>query len=232
MAMRISSLTIAGALTLATVACQRRPELVPASGAAHARGMKDAVQAVQSSVRVIAQVRDWPGPAEIADVVTPLRIVIDNGSPQALQIRYDDFEIRAPNGATYRAVPPAHTRGVVVDTDAPVTPKFRYNGFYAAPYYRDYYQGVPLYGGSFAHDAPYYDAHFPYWQAKAVLPTAEMLARALPEGVLNPGGKLDGYLYFEKVHEKDGAAVDLRVRLRPAGRVDPLVAVSMPFVVR
>jgi hypothetical protein len=140
-------------------------------------------------------------------------------------------EIRALNGATYRAVPPAQTKGVV-ETDAPVTPQFTYSGFYAAPYYRDYYEGVPLYGGPFAHDSPYYDAHFPYWEARAVLPTPEMLARALPGRRAQPWRYAGRIPVLRKNTRKDGAAVELRILLRPAGRVDPFVAVSMPFVAR
>jgi hypothetical protein len=72
----VSRLMIAGALASASVGCQHGPALRRASGAAQARGIKDAVQAVQNSVRVIAQVREWPRPAEITNVVTPGRITI------------------------------------------------------------------------------------------------------------------------------------------------------------
>jgi hypothetical protein len=38
----------------------------------------------------------------------------------------------------------------------------------------------------------------------ATEPPAEVVNLALPEGVLEPGGRVDGYLYFQRLHE--GAA--------------------------
>src|SRR5688500_18834450 len=58
---------------LVAFGCARGPLLEPAAGALQPRDMPGAVMAQQMQVRVVAQARDWPGPARIVEVVTPLR---------------------------------------------------------------------------------------------------------------------------------------------------------------
>jgi hypothetical protein len=133
-------------------------------------------------------------------------------------------------GASYRAIPPRRVTGLV-DSEEYIQPRFTYGQFYAAPYYRGYYSGVPAYSGEFLLDVPYHESYDSYWDGRAILPTPDMIARALPEGVLNPGGRLDGYVYFQKPKQEQGTGVDLRVALNAAGdQVEPLISVSLPFV--
>lgn len=214
---------------LIALGCARGPLLEPAAGSLQPRDMPGAVMAQQSQVRVVAQAREWPGPARIAEVVAPLRIIIENGSQKPLQIRYSSFEIVAPAGDIYRAIPPRRVRGVV-DTEEYIRPGFTYGRFYAAPYYHGYYSGVPTYPGPFVLDGAYHEYHYGYWDGRAVLPTPQMIARALPEGVLDPGGRLDGYVYFEKPQQKQGTGVNLRVELRSVDGSEPFISVTLPFV--
>jgi hypothetical protein len=224
---RLSAATCAAVLTLA---CERGPLLVPAAGASRPRDVPGAVMAVQNQVRVIVQAREWPGPARIAEVITPLRIMIENGSRQPLQIRYSGFKVVGPRGEIYRAIPPRRVTGVV-DTEEYIRPGFTYGRFYAAPYYRGYYSGVPAYSGDFPLDEPYHQLYDGYWDGRAILPTPEVIARALPEGVLNPGGRLDGYVYFEKPEQERGSGVDVRVDLKPTGdSAAPSITMRLPFV--
>lgn len=209
--------------------CERGPLLEPAAASLQPRDMPGAVMAQQSQVRVIAQAREWPGPARIAEVVTPLRIVIENGSQRPLEVRYSSFEIAALAGETYRAIPPRRVTGVV-DTEEYIRPGFTYGRFYAAPYNHGYYSGVPTYRGEFPLEGSYHERHYDYWDGRAVLPTPQVIARALPEGVLNPGGRLDGYVYFEKPQQKQGTGVALQVRLKATDSAEPFVSVSLPFV--
>lgn len=193
--------------------------------------MAGAVVASESQVRVIAQAREWPGPAYIAEVVTPLRIIIENGSARPLQIRYSSFKITAPDGDTYRAIPPRRVTGVV-DTDEYIRPGFTYSEFYAAPYFRGYYSGVPAYAGEFAVDAPYHEHYDGYWDGRAILPTPELIGRALPEGVLNPGGRLDGYVYFEKPQKPKGTGVALQVDFKATDdNLGSFISLKLPFII-
>lgn len=186
--------------------------------------------ATESQVRVIAQAREWPGPARIAEVVTPLRIIVENGSLKALQIRYSSFKLTALSGENYRVIPPRRVIGVV-DTEEYIRPGFTYSRFYTAPYFNKYYSGVPTYSGEFSIDAPYHERYDGYWDGRAILPTPEMIARALPEGVLYPGGRLDGYVYFEVPQQPKGTGIDLQVDLKTTdGRHEPFVSLRLPFV--
>jgi hypothetical protein len=220
------------ALQLMTFACEHRQALRPAAGTVRPGELPDAVRQSQHDVRVIAQSRHWPGKADVKDAITPMRIIIQNKSQNALQIRYSDFTIIAPNRVSYAAVPPRQVMGAVKD-GVSIRPAFQRTGFYSAPYYGDYYAGsdIPAYGGPFPYDAPYYDTYYQYWQRFEKLPTPEMLARALPEGVIAPGGSLDGYLYFAKIRQEHRTTVTLQVRLRTANDNQPFVSVSMPFIV-
>jgi len=186
--------------------------------------------AAESQVRVIAQAREWPGPARIAEVVTPLRIIIENGSTKPLQVRYSSFKLTGPNGEHYHAIPPRRVTGVV-DTEEYIRPGFTYSRFYAAPYFYNYYSGVPTYSGEFSLEAPYHELYDGYWDGRAILPTPEMIARALPEGVLNPGGRLDGYVYFEVPQQPKGAGVALQVDLKATdGAPEPFISLKLPLV--
>jgi hypothetical protein len=209
------SLTAIGAgVTLQlTLACERGPALKPAAGTTQPRGLSNAVMQSQHGVRVIAQSRDWPGKPDVEEVVTPLRIIVQNQSDKSLQIRYGNFMIIAPNRVSYAAVPPRQVIGAVKD-GLYIRPAFSYAGFYSAPYYGSHYYDVPPYTGPFPYDAPYYETYYQYWQRLERLPTPEMLARALPEGVIAPGGSLDGYLYFAKLRQEHGTTVTLQVRLK------------------
>lgn len=84
-------------------------------------------------------------------------------------------------------------------------------GFRYAPYLSPYFIGAPIYGGRFATNPLYWDRYEPVMKTVS-LPTVDMLRKALPEGVLEPGGRLDGFVYFEGV----GAEVDGAARMRAA----------------
>jgi hypothetical protein len=58
-----------------------------------------------------------------------------------------------------------------------------------------------------------------------------MIARAMPEGVLDPGGRLDGYVYFEKPQQQRGTPVELRVDLRGARSGDPSTTLVLRFLI-
>lgn len=56
------------------------------------------------------------------------------------------------------------------------------------------------------------------------------LARALPEGVIEPGGKVSGFVYFPGVGA-DVKRVRLRADLVNAQTGETLVPLALPFVV-
>ncbi len=78
-----------------------------------------------------------------------------------------------------------------------------------------------------------YDATwYPYWgTVEARLPTPTMLQNALPEGVIKPGGRLDGYVYFQHVPDTAGR-VDLDMRLVDATNNKTIDTARIPFATR
>jgi hypothetical protein len=164
----------------------------------------------------VAQAIDWPGDARIETEVTPLRVVVRNGSDTPIQIRHRDFKLKAATGRSYEAVAPRQVRGVVHEEDPALGPA----GLFVAPYYGSYYAGV----------SPYAGRHDDYWETTS-LPTRDMLNRALPEGVVKASGERRGYLYFQRVQEQKATPVTLEVEFSTAGTARPFASVRMPFVV-
>ena len=165
--------------------------------------------------------------------MTPIRLRIDNDSANPILVQYADLRLIAPDGTTYRALPLYKIAGtvdrprVMGPYDPIANPAFRGSGFAVAPYYGSIYPGSPAYRGRMFYDAGFYNAY----DASAMdrsLPTAAMRQNALPEGVLSPGGEVEGWVYFEKV-----PASELRVTLRAdfqdsrTGRT--LTEVRIPF---
>ena len=70
------------------------------------------------------------------------------------------------------------------------------DGFYVAAPYGPYYRGFPPWPGTFPFAYGYYDNYYPYWPQS--LPTTDMLSKTLPEGVVDNGGKVAGFLFFQR----------------------------------
>jgi hypothetical protein len=82
--------------------------------------------------------------------------------------------------------------------------------------------------GPFPLDAPYYAATFPAWPSG--LPNEEIVSRALPEGVLDPGGRVDGFLYLRD--RPRGTQLTFLAALVDASTGQPFGTVQIPFVVK
>jgi len=80
-------------------------------------------------------------------------------------------------------------------------------GFWVAPYLSAYYAWSPPFGGPFYDDHWYYD---------------------LPEGVVQPGGRVSGFLYFEPVRRVKQA--DFMAHLVDADTGDHVATIRIPFV--
>lgn len=191
-------------LLLLVTGCVSQANLTPAPGATAESGVDEAVVSVVEGVRMVAQVDEWPGTQDIRQDVVPVRVVIENNSGMPLSLRYREFALIATNGDRYSALPPfkiaENVEEPVTSTDiSPIEePVFTFSGFEIAPYYSSVYPGLTPYAGTLVYDPFYYDNYYTYWD-EISLPTDEMLAHALPEGVLETGGRIEGYLYFEEI---------------------------------
>lgn len=224
------------ALALVFAGCStQRTQLDPAPAANEAAGMMDAAVNTVDGVRVVAQSQAWPGMAEVKREVTPLRVVMENNGSMPVRIRYDDFSLVGPQGERYAALPPYGVEGSVqeptlVEGYDPVTaPTFQYTNFYVAPYYASAYPTLTPYADPFYYDPVYYDRYYTAWESIA-LPTEEMVAEVLPEGVLEPGGRVEGFLYFEHV-DPEAPRVRFRADLTNADTGEVFGEISIPFTV-
>lgn len=188
-----------------------------------------------AGVRVEAGVDDWGGDRDLFDHVTPVRIEIINDSGDELRISYEDIELQAADGTTYAALPLYHIGGTVtkpvVVADWEYSPTYP-QGFYVAPYAAPFYEGeYMVYEGEFEYDPRYYTTYYRYW-AEVPLPTAYMVEQSLPEGVMPDRGRMVGWVYFERVPEREELEpVYLSVALVKAKDGQRIGRVRLPFSV-
>lgn len=224
-------IVLLGALAFATACGSKTPQLRPASGANTMPGQGAAMQR-NAGVRFVAQSVGWPGETAIQDEVTPLRVIIENRGKQPIAIRYSDFVLADSNDNHYAALPPFQAQGNVIvqpKDHGPLAPGFDSSEFKIAPYLHQVYPQMGVYD-EFAADAPYYSTYYAYWENKS-LPTADMLSMALPEGVLNPGGHLAGWLYFQKVND-NVEQLDLRAAFADPKTGATVARFELPFEVK
>jgi|GEM_PF-438017 len=82
-----------------------------------------------------------------------------------------------------------------------VNPGFDSDDFYYAPYWGYGYFGLGPWPYWWGPDMGYYNYYYPYMR-RMHLPTRSMLKKGLPEGVIAPGGYVQGFLYFSRVNPK------------------------------
>jgi len=177
-------------------------DLKPAMTADRVPGLEDAAATTAKGVTLQVQAGHWPGPDNIKYEVTPLRIRIENNSGQPLRVRYNEFTLTASDGSSYSALPLIKIKGNVM-----VAPEdFYHDKFTIAPYYSRYYPDIEPFTNRYEMDRPYYDSHILYWDDMG-LPTPAMISRVIPEGVVADGGRLAGWLFFERVNYKLDAVI-------------------------
>jgi hypothetical protein len=170
--------------------------------------MEETAVETAEGVKIVARTDAWAGNPEVKEHVTPVRVSIENNSGKPLRIRYREFALVGPDGERNAALPLYAIEGDVdrpvltYDLDPLTEPEFLYYDYYVAPAYQSVYPGITPYAGPFAYDIPYYERYYRYW-AEVPLPTAEMRRTVLPEGVVNDGGKVEGFLFFEKVDPEE-----------------------------
>ena len=171
------------AVFLAAAACAPRWVLGP--GADEIRADGQAASTRGEGIALLARLEAWQG-AELPAHTLPVFIEITNRSAVPVRVRYDRFELLSDDRRSYAARLPFANEAQA--TALARSPCFRAVGFTYAPYLSPHFGGLPLPGnGAFPPDAA---------------------CKALPEGVLRPGGAVRGFLYFESPSGKES-----RVRL-------------------
>lgn len=210
---------------LALAGCAGPQRFIPAVEVERASGDPSAAVVNRSGVTVVADADEWDAyPPDLQRVMTPVYVRIMNDGDREVAVRYQDFRLVTDRGRELTPVPPlaSDRLGRVA-----VLPQPEARGFRWAPYYRDLFgDDMDYWTGGFAFDPYYYD-RYSTWRSD--LPTTPMVERALPEGVLEPGGWVTGYLYFPKV-ENGARRVTLHVELAsPEGEAE-VASIAIPFL--
>jgi hypothetical protein len=213
-----------GICMFALAACATT-SLSPGPGATTVPGEADTVINRIDGVSVTVETNAWQGSRAVTNAVEPIRVTISNQGSSPIRLRYGDFALIDRNGRRYAALPPYRVEGTLLDPVLAdgyaviVMPRFRFRGFYVAPYYSRVYPGIPVYPRRYYLYDPFYYDYYYADMTSAIRPTMEMLSLALPEGIIDSGGSVTGFLYFQRVRPST-ETVTLRGTLVSLGTSD------------
>jgi hypothetical protein len=200
-------------------ACVHEKVLEPAGGVPVVPGRRDVAEAATDGVTVTATGDSWKGdPPGLGSLFTPVRITIENHSGRALRVTYRDFSLSGASGFQYPAIRPIRARGTLSAPEATSSA--------ARPTYADVYPAVEDWPGPVVYPPYEYHGFDGSWPEH--LPTQDMLSRALPEGLLQDGGKVSGFVYFRSVTERE-SAVELGMTLAEATDGRAFGRIAIPF---
>jgi hypothetical protein len=221
-----------GALALGGGACARTTAVpTPAPSATPIGGPGRGAVATAAGVRVAAHASAWQwGPADIDTKVTPILLELQNDGAVPVLVRYNRIALTDSVGHRFAAMPPYDTQGSLTEAYTIRNPIYAFDRFEIAPYLGRWYPRFALYDGAFAFDPAYYTSYVTQYR-RINLPTAEMVQRALPEGVLSPGGRVSGFVYFEPL-DRDARTLVLSVEIVNAHTENTVAMARIPFVAR
>jgi hypothetical protein len=164
--------------------------------------------------------------------VTPLKLTVENNGSVPVAIRYDKLYLMTDGGERFAALPPFQAKAEAAESvAAPPTPLaplwFTHRGFLVAPYLRYYYPALSPFGYSYSYDPLYYQRYVDYWAQRRVAMN-EVRRHAIPEGVVEPGGVVTGFVFFEDV-DGDVARVTLYAQLPNPRDGTAVASLRVPF---
>ena len=207
------------AVALLASACAR--QLVPAPGAQIADGRGKAATASVAGVNVVVNPDAWRGlPTTLGSLVTPLLVTIDNQSGSPVRVRWEQFALHGPGETRFAARPPLDIDGYVSEPVAAMPyAAMPYGAFGYDPFWRS---GLGPYG-----------RHYPWPPSRRLpLPTRDMVERALPEGIVEPGARTTGFAFFDRATQAKGAPLEFTMDLVDANTNERFAQVRIPFVVK
>ena len=163
-----------------------------APGCAGRVGPMPPASASAGGVEVSAVANAWTGwPAELGRLVTPVRVSIVNRSELAVRVDVRRFVLAIPEGGRLAAMLPPDVRGPAAGPAPAALPQA---GAALGPTRENSGPGWALNEPALDPRADAALAPERTWE----LPSGDMLALALPEGVLPPGRAITGFVYFER----------------------------------
>jgi hypothetical protein len=215
---------------LACDGCAHHPGLVPDPQATVVPDNSKTAYDQADGVVVFVNGDAWKSnPRDLADVMTPIKVTVRNERQSRIRIGYKDFALKTSTGLSTNPLPPFSINAPGPSRTAVISsPGFFYDRFFVAPAYHRFYPGLATWGGGWALDPALSDQYYLEWQVP--LPTEDMLRQAIPEGVLEPGGSVTGFLYFPKVRDKGTVTFRASLPETPAGT--QLAAIDIPLRVK
>jgi hypothetical protein len=229
---------------LPAASCVHVVEVTPAANAQHIPGMKNAAFNEAGGIRVSARTDAWHGdPPDLREVLTPVEVAVENHGNHRIRIVYSDFGVITPNGYRLSALPaynlkpeqPSAARQMdahVVLAEAHSTDQdTAVQQGSVAPRNAQFYPGpaVPLWNTYAWGYWPYYDYYYYYWPRP--LPTAQMVQAGLPEGAVEAGGFVRGFLYFPALRRGQYDVI-FTMEIHDADTNEQLGTINIPFSVR
>lgn len=198
---------ISGCLLAAS--CSVEPQLVSDADAERLEATRTAARAQTGGVKVFIEADAWRGrPVALSEVVTPVRISVENSSGRPLRIAYADFTLRGQKQYHALAVlerdeTPLSMGSMAVvltgtaEAERPlIAPRFGSRGFFIAPFYQRQFPRYEPWPRSLDRD-PALSVERP--RLRANLPSRDMVAEGVPEGVVESGGFVSGFVFFDRV---------------------------------
>jgi hypothetical protein len=219
---------IACAAAAAGGCARTQAKLTPAPGADVVAGRGRGAEAVAAGVRVVARAGAWAwNPTDLDTKATPILIELGNNGSVNMLVRYDRITLTDEAGHRFAAMPPYDVNATVNESYTVRNPYYGFSRFAIAPYLRRWYPGFSPYAGTFAYEGGYYSPYITRYQS-VKLPTADMIQRALPEGVLQAGGHAEGFVYFEAL-DRDAGMLTLNVDIIDANSGETEGTAHIPF---
>lgn len=229
------------------------PVLVPGAGAMRVPGSQNYAFTEVDGVRLWASGAAWDGiPASLPEVMTPVLVTIANHSGQKLRLTTKDFSLSGNSGVRYSALPPFPGE---MQGEAPRAFEITLADYHPAVPVRPGRPAHPVRPGPppshpnhfWVVRPGHFHSHLPVWPFAWLwwdaawhhrwysswptrLPSEDMLRRALPDGVLDDGGTVSGFVYFQQVGRE--SVVELQFELHHADTGADLGVARVPFEVR
>lgn len=222
-----SYLLIAATLPLAALCGCGHGVLVPASSAKVISGAPKAAFQEAAGVTCSADTGAWPErAARPPDTVVPVKVRVRNRSGKPIRLLAEDFVLTGKSGKKYRPIPVLP----LAAEDLPrLNPVYASEKFYVAPRFRAAYPTLEPWSAGLERDQALYDRQFDRWGKQR--PTLQMTRMALPEGVLDDGGLISGFLYFESPLD-DEDRVTFEADFAPGEGSGTVASIEIPFRVR
>ena len=157
----------------------------------------DVAIAELAGVRIFVSADSWQGdPANLPELYTPVLLRVENHSGKAVRIAYRDMRLHGSSGSRYRVVSPQQFSGIVPagysSFEPAVGPRFDHDRFFVDPEFSYPQDSIPHADGRYSKPEP--------WA------TPDMIAEALPEGAVDDGVLVSGFVYFPALRKGESAA--------------------------